>query len=238
MLFVPNGEREKSDRKTEENKAQIKDKIKEDFIANKAEIILNIQRLLESGNAKEAKETADRYRFIGDTSIESLLQKAEVKIIEARSQELVDSLSNIPEDDYTARRNVFRQLVELFPDYEPYKKNLDHYQQIIDRNIKNKEEIRNANTAYDKFLIAFAELNRKVENITGYRLFTQSRNLGDGMIEVTASDIWLKGTQAEKQANIQTIFNMWDAADGTRLPIAVYVVDKYGNRQMSKTRGL
>lgn len=92
------------------------------------------------------------------------------------------------------------------------------------------------NPSFQKFLRAFNALNERVRKQTGARFFTGAEDLGDAIIQVTATDEWLAGPKSARESNLRTIFEMWDAADNTGLPIAVYVVDGRGNRQMSMTR--
>ncbi len=55
-------------------------------------------------------------------------------------------------------------------------------------------------------------------------------------MEVTATDIWLSAPYTDRQSNLHTIFQLWDAAEGSDLPIAVYVSDINGNQHMSMKR--
>lgn len=93
-----------------------------------------------------------------------------------------------------------------------------------------------ADPNFNKFKAAFNELNARIKRKTGITFFTKSENLGDGIVQVTATDTWLSAPQADRESNLRTIFQLWDAADGSGLPIAVYVVDKYGNQRMSTKR--
>lgn len=89
---------------------------------------------------------------------------------------------------------------------------------------------------FEKFQVAFDELNARIERRTGLRFFTKAENLGDGIVQVTATDTWLSAPRADRESNLRTIFRLWDAAEGSGLPIAVYVVDRHGNQQMSMKR--
>ncbi len=89
---------------------------------------------------------------------------------------------------------------------------------------------------FKRFKAAFYRLNEKIEKSTGYRFFTKSEYLGDGIVQVTATDYWLSVSETDRQKNLRTIFDMWDATEKSDLPIAVYVVDKHGNQRMSLRR--
>ncbi len=111
----------------------------------------------------------------------------------------------------------------------------------IHSSLIRKEFIGGSTTApysseFEKFEMAFNELNSSIKKKTGVTFFTKVENLGDGIIQVTATDIWLSGPKAARQSNLDTLFKIWDAADGSGLPIAVYVVDKNGKQQMLKNR--
>jgi len=89
---------------------------------------------------------------------------------------------------------------------------------------------------FKRFESAFNQLNAKIRRSTGYNFFTKSENLGDGIVQVTATDVWLSAPLADRKSNLRTIYDMWDAAEKSDLPIAVYVVDEYGNQRMSLGR--
>lgn len=93
-----------------------------------------------------------------------------------------------------------------------------------------------ADPKFKKFKDAFNELNARIKRKTGITFFTKAENLGDGIVQVTATDTWLSAPQSDRESNLRTIFQLWDAAEGSGLPIAVYVVDKYGNQRMSMKR--
>jgi hypothetical protein len=92
-----------------------------------------------------------------------------------------------------------------------------------------------ADVRFDRFDSAFRELNERVLTQTGVRLFTNVKNLGDGIIEVTATDVWAQAPRPEQESTLGTLFNLWEAADDTNLPIMVRVVDRWGNLIISKT---
>lgn len=96
--------------------------------------------------------------------------------------------------------------------------------------------IAKANPRFDEFNRAFESLNNLIEDEHGMRLFTEAQDLGDGIVQVTATETWLSATKSEQQNNLQTIFDLWNEADGTDLPIAVYVVDQRGNKVTSMSR--
>lgn len=93
-----------------------------------------------------------------------------------------------------------------------------------------------ANSKFEKFKVAFNELNARIKRKTGITFFTEPEDLGDGIVQVTATDTWLGAPQSDRESNLRTIFQLWDAAEASGLPIAVYVVDKYGNQWMSMKR--
>jgi len=93
-----------------------------------------------------------------------------------------------------------------------------------------------ANSKFEKFKAAFNELNTRIKRKTGITFFTKAEDLGDGIVQVTATDTWLSAPQSDRKSNLRTIFQLWDAAEGSGLPIAVYVVDKTGNQRMSMKR--
>ena len=93
-----------------------------------------------------------------------------------------------------------------------------------------------ADPKFDKFNAAFSELNSSIKRESGILLFTKAENLGDGIVQVTATDTWLSAPESERQSSLQTIFNLWDEVEDSESPIAIYIVDKDGIQQMSKQR--
>ena len=93
-----------------------------------------------------------------------------------------------------------------------------------------------ADPKFDRFLAAVDQLNEKVKRAAGVRFFTKVENLGDGIVQLTATVTWLSAPRADREGNLNTLFNMWDAAEGSGLPIMVRIVDGRGNLVMRKAR--
>lgn len=89
---------------------------------------------------------------------------------------------------------------------------------------------------YQRFAAAFRQLNDSMQSQYGIRLFSGSRYKGDGIVEVTATSDWVKAPADNQRSSLNTVFDLWDAAEGTGLPIAVYVVDGGGRELMRKAR--
>ncbi|MHC4731518.1 MAG: SH3 domain-containing protein [Planctomycetota bacterium] len=87
--------------------------------------------------------------------------------------------------------------------------------------------------AFKRFRVAFDALNERVQAATGARFFTGAEDMGDGIVQVTATDTWLTGTHADQISNVKTIYDLWKAAKQTTLPLFVNVVDKSGRIRLS-----
>ena len=107
---------------------------------------------------------------------------------------------------------------------------------LIGKDFKGGSTKAPANAKFEKFKLAFDELNARIKQQTGIIFFTQADDMGDGIVQVTATDNWLSGPLADRKSNLNTIFQLWDTAEGSGLPIAVYVVDQNGNQRMSQKR--
>ena len=59
--------------------------------------------------------------------------------------------------------------------------------------------------------------------------------MGDGIVWVTATEVWISASTADQSSSLNTLYKLWRAADGSGLPIAVYVVDANGNVVMKKS---
>lgn len=86
---------------------------------------------------------------------------------------------------------------------------------------------------FRNFKAAFNELNTRIAKQTGSTFFTKPEDLGNGVIQVTATDKWLNTTNEEKERNLRAIFDLWNHAEGNPPAMAVHVIDKDGNHQMS-----
>jgi len=87
---------------------------------------------------------------------------------------------------------------------------------------------------FQRFKAAFNELNRSVKAQTGSTFFTSCRYAGDGIVNITATDIWLSAPREDRESNAQTIYEMWRAAEGTGLPVFVNFYDQRGNKIMTR----
>ena len=89
---------------------------------------------------------------------------------------------------------------------------------------------------YIKFKAAFNQLNKNIKQNNGKTFFTKSEYLGDGIVQVTATDYWLSSPYTDRENKLRIIFNNWDTVEGTGLPIAVHVVDSRGEMKMWMNR--
>jgi len=89
---------------------------------------------------------------------------------------------------------------------------------------------------FQKFMSAFDGLNTNIKNKMGLVYFTKAEELGDGIIQITATDEWVNMPKTEKENTLRIIFKIWDKTEGSGLPIAVYIVDKNNNHHMSLYR--
>lgn len=84
---------------------------------------------------------------------------------------------------------------------------------------------------FNVFKDAFVDLNSSAALTTGTNPFIKLDNLGNGIVQITAKDTWLKG-----QIDIQIFDSLFDEIKGSKFPIAIHVVDKNGNRYLSIIR--
>jgi hypothetical protein len=107
---------------------------------------------------------------------------------------------------------------------------------LVYKKFTGGEAVAEKDPRFEKFEAAFNELNASVARKTGMTAFTKAEHLGDGIIRVTATETWLSAPRLDRQDSLRTVFDMWDAAEGSGLPIAVYVVDESGKRHMYMKR--
>jgi hypothetical protein len=77
-------------------------------------------------------------------------------------------------------------------------------------------------------------INASAMGAAGVTLFTGIRSLGDGVVQVTATDTWSTVPEAGKQSYMNSLFATWSAAAGGGPALRVEVVDPTGQvlRQM------
>ncbi len=91
-------------------------------------------------------------------------------------------------------------------------------------------------TIFELFQLALAELNENIKRETGNTHFINAKDLSNGIIEVTATELWLSSPTKEREDDMTEIFKIWNAAMGDEAHITVFIVDKDGQRRMSMFR--
>ena len=71
-------------------------------------------------------------------------------------------------------------------------------------------------------------INASAMGAAGVTLFTGIRSLGDGVVQVTATDTWSTVPEAGKQSYMNSLFATWSAAAGGGPALRVEVVDPTG----------
>ena len=89
---------------------------------------------------------------------------------------------------------------------------------------------------FDRFRASIEHLNAIARAELGADFFTRVENLGDAIVRITATDLWWSAPRSDRNSNLNTVFNLWDAADGTGLPIMVRITDERGEKLMTKAR--
>ena len=83
-----------------------------------------------------------------------------------------------------------------------------------------------------RFEAAFKKLNKQTLRTLGIRLFKGAKHIGDGVLEITATELWLEAPQSDKESNLKTIVGLWERANNFG-PVVVNIVDSEGEKQMS-----
>lgn len=90
--------------------------------------------------------------------------------------------------------------------------------------------------AFTKFRISVDALNQSMERQIGATLYSDVRDIGDGIVQLTATPTWLAASLPDRESNLETLFKIWSAAEGTGQPIRVRIVDGNGQLIMEKNR--
>ena len=91
-------------------------------------------------------------------------------------------------------------------------------------------------TLFDLFNRALREMNENNKKETGNTYFQKAKNLGNGVVEVTATEEWLNASRESREKAMSEVFRIWDAAMVDRSSITVFIVNQNGERQMSMFR--
>ena len=89
--------------------------------------------------------------------------------------------------------------------------------------------------AFERFKSALAQYNR--DTILNGRaiLFSQIQDYGDGILYAKAAASWFSASAKEKNDALGKVYNLWRSAEGSGLPIAVFVTDKSGSILVKKS---
>lgn len=64
---------------------------------------------------------------------------------------------------------------------------------------------------------------------TGVTLFIDAKYMGDGIVNITATNVWMAEPLADRPSNLDTLYEMWKVAEGSGLPVSVNIVGPSGN---------
>ena len=110
------------------------------------------------------------------------------------------------------------------------------FDELVGAEIAGGESAAPADQRFAKFENTVFDLNERIRRAAGVDFFTKVENLGDGLVWVTATNVWVDAPYSDREGNLNTLFDLWDAAEGSGLPIMVQVVDQHGVLVMRKAR--
>jgi hypothetical protein len=102
--------------------------------------------------------------------------------------------------------------------------------------IAGGETVAIADRNFTSFENAVLDINERVRQTAGVDIFTDVENLGDGLVWVTATNIWVDAPFSYRETSLNTLFSMWDTAEGSGLPIMIQIVDQHGTFVMRMAR--
>ena len=82
--------------------------------------------------------------------------------------------------------------------------------------------------AVARFRETVSNLNERALTAAGVDLFTDVKALGDGVVQVTATDAWTVVPEGGQQSYMNALFGYWQAAAGDGQPLRLQVVDRTG----------
>jgi uncharacterized protein YgiM (DUF1202 family) len=82
--------------------------------------------------------------------------------------------------------------------------------------------------ALAQFRATVSELNDRALAAAGVDLFTDVKALGDGVVQVTATEAWAVVPEGGQQSYANALFGYWLAAAGSERPLRLQIVDRTG----------
>jgi hypothetical protein len=82
--------------------------------------------------------------------------------------------------------------------------------------------------ALAQFRDTVSELNERALTAAGVDLFADVKALGDGVVQVTATDAWTVVPEGGQQSYMNALFGYWLAAAGSERPLRLQIVDRTG----------
>jgi hypothetical protein len=79
-------------------------------------------------------------------------------------------------------------------------------------------------------------LNSRAVSVAGVDLFTTVEAVGEGVVQVAATEAWSAIPPAGQQSYVNTLLDRWAAARGHGGPIRVQIVDPDGQVLLESTR--
>ena len=110
------------------------------------------------------------------------------------------------------------------------------FNELVAAEFAGGESVATADQRFANFKNTVFDLNERVRQAAGVDFFTKIENLGDGLVWVTATNVWLEAPYSDRESNLNKLFDLWDAAEGSGLPIMVQIVDQQGILVMRKAR--
>jgi len=89
---------------------------------------------------------------------------------------------------------------------------------------------------FELFEAAVRALNERARARTGAHAFARVESLGEGAVELVATEHWLGAPEAERRGDLATLLWLWDDAQDPEVPILVRILDPRGGLVMEKAR--
>jgi hypothetical protein len=86
-----------------------------------------------------------------------------------------------------------------------------------------------ARSRFENFRLAFSTLQARL-NAEGEMVpFAACEERGDGVLVITATDLWLSGDEGDKWSNVRTLYNLYQAGGDPQAPVVVAIADPRRN---------
>jgi hypothetical protein len=159
------------------------------FRVNRDKILSSAEADINAGEYQTAVNKLYIYIAIEDAELSELLSEAEVKLKKLneikKKENILNRLKSIPESDYLKNRELYQQLVNMYPDDTKYETKLEYYTKKQAEEAQKQQAAKTRKTSIEAQFSSWNGAHRNLEKV-----IKQSMNDPDSFehVETTSWD--------------------------------------------------